>query len=69
VQIERKQFQEWLEHPVTLEVKKHLKSHRDDMTEGLMGYVANIEMYAEGVGRYGEINDYLEMTYDDLKGE
>ena len=45
------------------------KERQHNIAFGAMVNVAAMEVYAEAVGRHKEIDDYLEMTYDDLKGE
>jgi len=59
---------------VTKEVRKVMQERKDKIAHLLASGSAmtNIGVdqafYGESVGRYGEIDDYLGMQYDDLKG-
>ena len=68
--IEQEQYQEWLHNPVTKEVRKVMQERRDKIAHLLADGFAlgSVEIYAESVGRCREIDDYLKMQYDDLKG-
>ena len=45
------------------------RERQDKIAHGLAENVHPELVYAEFVGRYKEIDDYLKMTYEDLRGE
>ena len=72
--IDKEQYQEWLHNPVTKEVGQVMRERKDKIAHMLAQGACMIEgfdvaLYGESVGRYREIDDYLEMKYEDLKGE
>jgi len=69
--IDKEQFQEWLLNPVTKEVKAVMQERRLKVAVDLAGgaCLGNESEHGIAVGRVREINDYLEMNYEDLKGE
>jgi hypothetical protein len=44
------------------------KERQSNISGGIMGNIAEPEVFAEAVGRHKEIDDYLKMTFDDLRG-
>ena len=61
--IEKSDYKEWLQHPITKELRKELQRHQADIATTLANGSAMDEMslYAESVGRYREIADFLDM--------
>lgn len=70
MQITSNDFDEWRISPVTKEVFQILQERRDKIAH-LLGdgscFGLSSEYYGESVGRYREINDLLNMTYEDMK--
>lgn len=73
MQISQEDHLRWLKDPVTEEVFKIIRERRDTLahfvTNGAcMGSAGSSpEYYGECVGRYHEMTDLLEMTYEDMK--
>ena len=72
--IDKEQYQAWLHNPVTREVGQVMRERRDRIAHLLasgscLGAGFDGELYGESVGRYREIDDYLNMQFEDLKGD
>ena len=64
MRIERKEFQEWLTHPVTLEVKKLLQREMDRLAHDTMETTDEDNSFEKGF--YSGLKGTLSVTYDDL---
>jgi len=69
MQIDRKQWAQWLQQEVTREVFQVLRERRSKLAHALGNGAAlgDSDVYAEAVGRYREIDDLLKMDFNDLK--
>ena len=69
MEINREAWDLWQVDAVTREVFKVLRERRDRIAHMLAGGNALGDHEQTGVacGRYGEINDLLSMTFDDMK--
>lgn len=72
--IDKEQYQAWLHNPVTKEVGLVMRERKNRIATMLAQGSCMIDgfdevLYGESVGRYREIDDYLNMQFEDLKGE
>jgi len=71
MQITRDQYQGWRNNPVTREVFQILNERKENLKNlAISGVLAN-NAYEYGliVGRFSEINDLQEMTFDDMEAK
>ena len=68
MQITKEEFLGWLGNPVTQEVHQVLRERMELMAHGLArgSCLGNEIEHGKAVGRYGEIKDLLDMTYEDI---
>ena len=66
MEISRNDFDQWKVNAVTREVFKVLEERRQKIAHELASGVAITPDAGEYVGRYKEISELLEWTYDDL---
>lgn len=68
MEITQSEFDEWRQHPVTREVFKILGERQATLARGLgLGAAEDFGGYKEASGRYQEIQDLLDMAYEDMK--
>ena len=68
MQIEKSDYDSWLQHPVTREVRKVLLERMDKLAHTVLkdGWQSSTPFIAENSGAYNELLNLLTMQYEDI---